>query len=587
MKVVVLQPDYDQSKHCAIKDYDFRRDLTPWLPGHEVEYVYLRKATSEAQLRALHADVFVNLCDGSWDDDAPGIDVVLALEDQGKAFTGASHDFYDPSKEMMKQIAFYWGIPTAPYVIARNEAGVAEAEARLRFPMFVKHYHGGNSVGITRANKVTNGAELRAQAARIMHDFGGALIEEFVDGREFSVLVSSNAADERAPHTYRPVECVFGEDENFKTFDFKWRSGVRNPWKPVTDEALARRLQEMTVLAYLGLGGSGYARSDIRMDREGNLFFLELNPNCSIFYPDDNGGTADLVLMYDGIGKTRFMERIIEYALARQRRSVPCYVTRLDPVLGNGMIAARDIKAGEMIYQLEERPHTLVSKARVEAMWNARDRQFFIDFCYPITDDLYCMWDLNPKNWKPINHCCDPNAWVTGLDLFARRDIKKGEPITMDYATMYTYNHMTFKCQCGAAACRGMWRGTDYQQPWFEERYGDHVTDYVKQKKKLLKEYGRVSVPEPLAPLPAPAAPAPEQHAPAAAPAAAAAAVSTSGASAVHVEAGCCAAGHGAACAAGAAAAPAVTPEAAAGGAAAAAAGVAEEQRKGTVLVQA
>ncbi len=57
-------------------------------------------------------------------------------------------------------------------------------------------------------------------------------------------------------------------------------------------------------MVYVHIDGEGYARADIRMNEKGELFMLELNPNCSIFYPDDDGSTADVILMLDGFGKS-------------------------------------------------------------------------------------------------------------------------------------------------------------------------------------------------------------------------------------------------------------------------------------------
>lgn len=54
--------------------------------------------------------------------------------------------------------------------------------------------HRYNSVGITVKSRVANATELHEEAAKMINQYGGALIEEFVDGREFSCLVSSNPA---------------------------------------------------------------------------------------------------------------------------------------------------------------------------------------------------------------------------------------------------------------------------------------------------------------------------------------------------------------------------------------------------------
>lgn len=56
-----------------------------------------------------------------------------------------------------------------------------------------------------------------------------------------------------------------------------------------------------------------------------------------------------------------------------------------------------------------------------------------------------------------INHSCDPNAYMKTLYghvlFFARRDIKAGEEITVDYEE--TLLPDSRRCHCGARNCRG------------------------------------------------------------------------------------------------------------------------------------
>ena len=40
----------------------------------------------------------------------------------------------------------------------------------------------------------------------------------------------------------------------------------------------------------------------------------------------------------------------------------------------------------------------------------------------------------------------------------------------------------SFKCHCRSRKCRKVIRGTDYLED-FVERYGDHLSDYVKVKR--------------------------------------------------------------------------------------------------------
>jgi len=176
---------------------------------------------------------------------------------------------------------------------------------------------------------------------------------------------------------------------------------------------------------------------------------------------------------------------MLDFALVKQNRLKKKFIVQLDPKKGNCLLAAQNILEGELIYQYEEKAHRLVSKSRVDKEWDQRFKQFFTDFCWPISEELWVMWDVEPDSWKPINHSCDPNSWIDGLDLVARKPISKGEEITMDYGTMYAIEQgPKFVCHCNSPLCRGGWKPDDYVQPWFTERYGNHVTDHVRQKMK-------------------------------------------------------------------------------------------------------
>lgn len=56
---------------------------------------------------------------------------------------------------------------------------------------------------------------------------------------------------------------------------------------------------------------------DFRMDAKGEIYFLEINFTCSVFYAEGLEGSADYILMHDGTGQRGFLERIIIEGLAR------------------------------------------------------------------------------------------------------------------------------------------------------------------------------------------------------------------------------------------------------------------------------
>lgn len=485
MKICILDPSYENSD-SPMKDYDPLSDVIRHLEGHECETAYIDKAKGVKQIVELSRrgfDVFINLCDGAWDEDRPGIEIVQTMERLGLAFTGASSDFYEPTRETMKKVCHFWGIKAPAYVLAVDDHGIELAARTLQFPMITKHPNSYGSIGLTRDSRVESVAALKEQAQKMIAAFGATMIEEFIDGREFSVLVVENPDDSLTPHSYRPVEFCFPSGDSFKHFDMKWKDYEAMSCIQVADDDLAERLEDMSRKVFLGLNGSGYGRCDIRMNAAGELFLLEINPNCDVAYPlEEAAGSADLILMYEPWGHREFFDRLIRAALKRQKRVHRNWHLALDSKSRYGMYALENIKTGDVIAEHEEQSHVLVSVPHVQKNWNAEQQQWFAEYAYPLTDEVFVSWSPDPEHWKPINHSCDPNAWLQGLNLVARRKIKAGEEITIDYCTFYNERMDDFVCHCGTRKCRGIIRGADYLED-FVERYGTHVSDYVKSKR--------------------------------------------------------------------------------------------------------
>ncbi len=488
MKICILDPSYENSD-SPMKDYDPLSDVIRHLKGHECETVYIDKAKGVRQVVELSRrgfDVFINLCDGAWDEDRAGIEIVQTLERLGLAFTGATSSFFEPSREVMKKVCHFWGIKAPAYVVAVDQHGIELAAKTLRFPLIAKHPNSYSSIGLTKDSRVETPEALREQAEKMIATYGATLIEEFIDGREFSVLVVENADDSMQPFSYRPVEFVFPQGESFKHFDLKWKDYEAMSCIQCEDDELAARLEDMSRKLFIGLNGAGYGRCDIRMNQDGELYMLEINPNCDVAYPLDEAGSADLILLHERWGHREFFEKIIRAAIKRNQRSHKNWHLALDGKNCYGMYALERLEAGAVIDRHEEQPHVLVSEKHVRKNWNAEQQRWFSEYAYPLNDGVFVSWSPNPEEWKPINHSCDPNAWLEGLDMVARRAIEAGEEITMDYATFYNEQMDDFFCHCGTELCRGIIRGTDYRES-FVERYGDHVSDYVRSKRAAAK----------------------------------------------------------------------------------------------------
>jgi D-alanine-D-alanine ligase len=196
---------------------------------------------------------------------------------------------------------------------------VERVAKRLRFPVLVKPPHGYASVGITRDSRCENLEQLKVQAAQEIEEFGRALLEEFIEGREFTCLVAENPDDPRQPITFKPVEFIFPEGESFKHYNMKWVEYEKMNVAPVNDPRIEKVLREQTARLFKAMEGNGYARCDYRMAADGTIYMLEINPNCGIFYAPHEPGSADFSLIHDPVyDHQKFLKLIIRAAKKRQ-----------------------------------------------------------------------------------------------------------------------------------------------------------------------------------------------------------------------------------------------------------------------------
>jgi D-alanine-D-alanine ligase len=476
----VVYPSYDESI-SPFKGHDTPCDPSPWAPQHEWQRFGIHKSTAVAQIRALAKqgfDAVVNLCDGAFDEDRPGIEVVHALEHYGIPYTGANAAFYEPTRDAMKRVCHAWDVPTPAHWFARTDKDLEEASTRLRFPMIVKHENSYGSIGMGRDARVEDVAALFLAGRAMIASYGGALVEEFIEGREFTVLVAENPDDPRSPVSFVPVECKFPPGESFKHFDLKWVGFEGIQWSPVRDEALAARLCDAARAMFLGCRGVGYGRCDIRMDSAGGIYMLEINANCGIFYERAAWGSADWILDCDPMGHAGFIDLILRSAIARAEARKPKFAVR-PTARGYGLVAERDLPEGAMVQRNEEQPTVLVTRDHVEKHWTGPAKRWFHQYCWPVGPNTFAMWNEDPARWEPIDHSCDPNSWLVGLDLVTRRPVQAGEQITMDYSTFCGDEMETFTCSCGAAECRGTVRGTDLRNPELRAKYAGHLSPWV------------------------------------------------------------------------------------------------------------
>ena len=256
--------------------------------GHPVETVVVRHADLSACLNAFDPAAWVVL---NWCEELPGIphsDALVAekLEEMGFTYTGSTADVLRLSwdKASVKHLLMEHGLPTPAWRIFDR----ADPDGWSCYPAIVKPAHEHCSLGVSTEAVVLNGKELCTRIAYILDAFKQpALVEDFIDGREFHVSLWGNDPVQMLP----PAEMDFSRFGNVRdrlcTYDAKFLPGslhyeeilLRLP-APLTEPESDLLLTTLRA-AFRAHRCRDFARMDVRL-RDGVFYILDINPNADI-----------------------------------------------------------------------------------------------------------------------------------------------------------------------------------------------------------------------------------------------------------------------------------------------------------------
>jgi D-alanine-D-alanine ligase len=287
----------------------------PQLVGVDGDLAGLRSRLLEHE-----ADCAFNLCESLVGDARLESAVPLVLELLNIPFTGSPPEVlaFALRKDRVKQRLEAAGIPTPRgQVLTRPDE-----PCDLPFPLIVKPVREDGSAGITHASVVRDAAELAAVVASVVTQFRQpALVEEYVDGREFNVAMLGHPTPRVLPLSEIDFAGLPDGVPRIVSYDAKWTSGsvddlgtvpVMHPSLPNT---VAARVRRVAAEAFRAVGVRDYGRVDVRLAASGIPYVVDVNPNCDLSPAAGMARAAAAV----GIDYGDLAGLLVRYALRRRR----------------------------------------------------------------------------------------------------------------------------------------------------------------------------------------------------------------------------------------------------------------------------
>lgn len=267
-----------------------------------------------AKLHSLKCDIVFNMAEGFSGRNRES-EVPVMLDLIGIPYTGSDALTLSISLDKIasKKIFLFHGIPTPGYFEYR-EGDSAALTKGLKFPLIVKPRYEGSAKGISADSVVTDAASLRKRAKKTIKLYRQpALIEEFIDGWEFTVGIIGNEKPTVLPVVQRHIESETGLSSHI----FRAKRGLRYRDFACIDAELEREINRLALEAFRGLGCRDFARIDFRVSRsaggKNNVYMLEINPLPSLAQDDYFAMVAELT----GISYERMINMMFEAALDR------------------------------------------------------------------------------------------------------------------------------------------------------------------------------------------------------------------------------------------------------------------------------
>lgn len=289
--------------------------------GHEVRVIGIgdRLTDLRKSIRDFEPHIVFNLLDEFSGIESYDHYVVAYLELKRQPYTGCNPRgmMISRDKVLTKQVLASHRIATPTFRLFPF-GGRFNVPRKLKFPLFVKSATEDASLGISQASLVEDVPSLRERVEFIHeHVQSDALVEEYIDGRELYIGVLGN----QRLTTFPVWELDFGNlsriQARIATRAVKWNRKYQerhaistHAARNLSDDQLAS-LARMAKRIFRALHMSGYARMDIRLREDGQIYLLEANANPDLTYGEDFAESAAST----GVTYEQLVRRIVSIGL--------------------------------------------------------------------------------------------------------------------------------------------------------------------------------------------------------------------------------------------------------------------------------
>jgi D-alanine-D-alanine ligase len=254
----------------------------------------------------------------------PKIYMAEVLEKLGIPFSGCSNVIQRLiiDKGKMKQFLLKNKVSTLPYQVITSVG--QKLSEKLPYPVIVKPIARGSSAGITNKSVVKDEEGLTRQVKFVLETFSeAALIEPYIEGREFSVAMVGNPP--QVLPIIEPRHDLLPKDYfHIDSLEVKWELEEELGEGYLTcpaglEPGLKSEVEKLCLLTWDVLGIKDFCRIDIRMNEKDNqLYVLDVNSPPGLIPPEITATSyLPLAAKAAGIDYEHLLVKIIEEGLKR------------------------------------------------------------------------------------------------------------------------------------------------------------------------------------------------------------------------------------------------------------------------------